>query len=80
MSELRLEPKILDFEISFFLSKSLVLIENWIFLLVDVKLKDTTKPKSERRKDLFLAANKENTRDLSQSSISLKCTMRKVLS
>ena len=54
-TEPRLEPKILDFEISFFLSISLVLIENWIFLLVDVKLKDTTKPKSERRKDLFLA-------------------------
>ena len=58
MAELRLEPKILDFEISFFLSKSLVLLENWIFLLVDVKLKDTTKPKSRRRKDLFLAAVK----------------------
>ena len=80
MAELRLEPKILDFEISFFLSKSLVLLENWIFLLVDVKLKDTTKPKSRRRKDLFLAASKENTRDLSQSSISLNCTMGQVLS
>ena len=34
--------------------------------------KDTNKPKTERRKDLLsLAASKENTRDLSQSSVSL---------
>ena len=42
------------------------------------KLIDTTKPKIERRKNLLLpAASEENTRDLSQSSISIK---REVLS
>ena len=37
--------------------------------MVGVKPKDTTKPKSGKRKDLFLAASKENIRDLSQSSV-----------
>lgn len=53
---------------------------NWVCLLVGDEPKDTTKVKMRRRKDLFLAASKENTRDLSQSSISPNCTMRKVLS
>ena len=35
--------------------------DNWVHLLMDVKLKDTTKPKIERRKDLLFAASKENT-------------------
>ena len=46
-----------------------VLPENRVCLLVDVEPKDTIKPKS-RRKDLLLAANKENTGDLSQSCVS----------
>ena len=37
--------------------------------MVDVKAKDTTKPKSWKKKDLFLAASKENIRALSQSSV-----------
>ena len=38
--------------------------------MVSVEPKDTTKPKSGRRKDLLFAARKENPRDLSQSSVS----------
>ena len=47
-----------------------MLPENWVRLLVGVEPKDTTKAESGRRKDLLLAASKENTRDLSQSSVS----------
>ena len=47
-----------------------LLPENRIHLLVGVELKDTTKPKTGRRKDLLLAASKENIMDLSQSSVS----------
>ena len=36
--------------------------------MVDVKPKYTIKPKVRRRKDILLAASKENTGDLSQSS------------
>jgi len=36
-----------------------VLPENWVHLLMGVKLKDTTKPKTGRRKDLLFAASKE---------------------
>ena len=39
--------------------------------MVGVEPKGTTKPKTGRRKDLFLAASKENTRDLSPGSVSL---------
>ena len=46
--------------------------QNWVHLFVGVEPKDATKPKNGRRKDLLLAASKENTRDLSQSSVSLK--------
>ena len=43
----------------------------WVHFLVGVKPKDITKPKIGRRKDfLLLAANKENTETLSQSSVS----------
>ena len=35
--------------------------------MVGVEPKDTTKTKTGRRKDLFFAASKENTRDLSWS-------------
>ena len=44
------------------------------------KPKDTTKPKIGRRKDFFLATNKENTRDLTQSSVSVNGRVREVLS
>ena len=35
--------------------------ENWVHLLMGVKLKDTTKPKTGRRKGLLFAASKEYT-------------------
>ena len=57
-----------------------VLPENWVLLLVGVEPKDTTKPKIWRRKDLLLAASKENTGDLSQSSVPLNSKTGKVLS
>ena len=41
-----------------------------------VQPQDITKPKMGRRKDLLLAANKENT-DLSQSSVSPTVTLGK---
>ena len=50
--------------------KAGLLPENCVLLLVGIEPKDTTKPKSRRRRDLLLATSKENTRDLSQSSIS----------
>ena len=46
-------------------------ISHWVGLLVGTEPKDTTKPKSGRRKDLLLAARKEITGDLSQSSVFL---------
>ena len=46
-----------------------LLPENWVRLLLGVKPKDTTKPKSGGRKDLLLAASKENTGDLFQRNI-----------
>ena len=45
--------------------------KNWAHFFVGVKIKDTTKSKIRRRKGLFLAASKENSRELSQSSVSL---------
>ena len=57
-----------------------VLPKNWVCLLVDVEPKDTTKPEIKRRKDLLLAANKENTGDPSQSSVSPNCEIGEVLS
>ena len=48
---------------------AVLLPENWVRFLVGVELKDTAKPKSGRRKDLLLAASKNN-RYLSQSSVS----------
>ena len=47
--------------------------------MVGVQPKDTTKPKTERRKDLLLAASKENTGDLSQSSVSPNSKIGEVL-
>ena len=41
--------------------------QNWAHLLVGIKIKDTAKSKIRRRKDLFLAASKENTGELSQA-------------
>ena len=34
--------------------------KNWVHVLVGVEPKDTTRPKIRRRKDLLLAASKEN--------------------
>ena len=42
----------------------IMLPENCVCLLVGIEPKDTTKPKSRRKKDLLLAASEENTRDL----------------
>ena len=49
--------------------------ENWVCLLVGIEPKDPAMPNSQRRRDLLLAANKENTRDLSQRSVSLSSTI-----
>ena len=49
-----------------------LLLKTWVSLLVGVEPKDTTKQKSGRRKILLLGASKENTRDISQSSVSPK--------
>ena len=54
--------------------------KNRVLLLLGVEPKDTAKPKIRRRKDLFLAASKENTGDLSQSNVSLNCKIGEVLS
>ena len=48
--------------------------------MVGVEPKGTTKPKTGRRKDLFLAASKENTRDLSHSSVFLNSKTKEVSS
>lgn len=53
---------------------------NWVSVLVGVQPKDTTKPKIGRGKDLLLVASKENTRDLSQSSVSPNSKIGEVLS
>ena len=58
----------------------LFLLKNWVYLLVRVEPKDTTKSKVGRRKDLLLAASKENTRDLSQISVSPNSKIGEVLS
>ena len=55
-------------------------LKNWVCLLVAVKPKDTAKAEIGRRKDLLLAVSKENTGDLSQSSVSLSSTTGEVLS
>ena len=48
--------------------------------MVGVRPKDTTKLNVRRRKDLLLATNKENTRNLSQISGSLNSKTGAVLS
>ena len=57
-----------------------MLPESWVHLLVGVEPKDTIKLKSDRRKDLLLAASKANTGDLSQSSVSMNSKIGAVLS
>ena len=57
-----------------------MLQKHWVCLLVGVEPKDTTKAKSGRRRDLLLAASEENTRDLSQSSVSPNSRIGEVLS
>ena len=54
--------------------------ENWVHFLVGVEPIATTKPKSRERKDLLLAANKENTGDLCQSRVSPNSKIEDVLS
>ena len=66
-----------DFET---LSTVIMLPKNWVHLLVVIKPIDTTKPKIRRRKDLLLAASKQNTRDLSRSRVSLNSKIGDVLS
>jgi len=44
--------------------------QNWIHISVGVMQKETTKPESGRRKEFLTAADKENTRDLSQGNVS----------
>ena len=51
-----------------------------VHLLVGMEPKDTTKPKIRKRKDLLLVASKENTRDVSQSSVSPNSKTGEVLS
>ena len=41
--------------------------------MLGVEPKDTAKPKIRGRKDVLLAASKENTGNLSQSSVSANC-------
>ena len=58
----------------------LVLPKNWLHFLLGSELTDTVKPLIRRRKGLLLAPSKENTRALSQSSISLYYKTGEVLS
>ena len=58
----------------------LVLPKNWLHFLLGSELTDTVKPLIRRRKGLLLAPSKENTEDLSQSSVSLNCKIGGVLS
>ena len=51
--------------------------KSWVGLLVCVGPKDTTKPKIWTRKDLLLAASKENSRDLSLSNVFPNIKIRK---
>ena len=51
--------------------------KSWVGLLVGVGPKDTTKPKIWTRKNLLLAASKENSRDLSLSSVLPNIQIRK---
>ena len=48
--------------------------------MVGVRPKDTTKPKTGRRKDLLLAASEENAGDILQSSVSPSSKTGEVLS
>ena len=48
--------------------------------MVGVEPKDTTEPRIGRRKDLLLAASKENMGDLSQSGVSKNSKIGEVLS
>ena len=57
-----------------------LLLKTWVSLLVGVEPKDTTKPKIRRRKDLLLAASKENTGNLSQGNVFLNSKIGEVLS
>ena len=56
-----------------------MLPENRVHILVGVKPTDITKPRFQRRKDLFLVASKEITGHLSQSTVSLNSETGEVL-
>ena len=56
-----------------------LLPENCICSLVIAKPRDTTKPKTGRRKNLLLAVNKENTEDLSKGNLSPNSTIWEIL-
>ena len=56
-----------------------LLPENWICFLVIAKPRDTTEPKTGRRKNLLLAVNKENTEDLSEGNLSPNSTIWEIL-
>ena len=58
----------------------LVLPKNWLHILLGSELTDTIKTMIGRRKGLLLAPSKENTEDISQSSVSLNCKIGGVLS
>lgn len=57
-----------------------MLPQNWVHLLVGIEAKDTTKPKSEWRRDLLLQASKEDTGDISQSIVSSNKKSGEILS
>ena len=62
-------------------NKALLLRENWVLFFVNVDPIDTINLKIGRRKDLLLlAACKENTVDLSQSSVTPNSKTGEVLS
>ena len=52
------------------MNNNIMLRENWVHLLASVEPKETTKPNIGRREDLLFAESKQNTEDLSQSSVS----------
>ena len=57
-----------------------LLLESWVCLFMGAEPKDPTKPEIRSRKYLLLAASKENTEDLSQSSVSPNSRIGEILS
>ena len=73
-------PLLSYFNISFIPWSNFYWLDNYVHLLVSVEPNDTAQSKSRRRKDLFLAASKENSGDRPQSSVSLDSKIGKILS